>query len=121
MDSEHLLNDLAKKTFGYSGAYLLNIIHEAAIFSVRNGNEIIKEVDINDAFDKITRGISNKKILSIEQKRIISYHEAGHAIIGLYCDKVDFLKKITIFSSRNFIWYFIFCSINRPSRFWNAF
>lgn len=88
---------LASQTPGFSGADIANVCNEAALIAVRQNKEIIDARDFNEAIDKIVAG-TEKKTLAItpEEKKIISYHEAGHAIVGWMLKNVDPLIKISI-------------------------
>lgn len=88
---------LAKRTVGFSGADIANILNEAAILAVRGGREMIVMADIDEAIDRRIAGPakSNKHMLERERKQV-AYHEAGHAIIGLTLPNADKVRKITI-------------------------
>ena len=82
-EKENILQNLARKTSGMSGATLENILNEASIVAIRNKRTFISGEDIDEAFIKIILGISknDKKVLG-KAKELVAYHEAGHAIIG---------------------------------------
>ncbi len=88
---------LAKRTVGFSGADIANILNEAAILAVRGGREKIVMADIDEAIDRRIAGPakSNKHMVEKERKQV-AYHEAGHAIIGLTLPHADKVRKITI-------------------------
>lgn len=90
------LMQLAKKTAGLSGADLMNIMNEAAIFCVRNQRTSILNEDLEEAYEKVTIGLAKKKTLTEETKKIVAYHESGHAIIGEIFESFDSLSKVSI-------------------------
>lgn len=74
---------LAKKTHGFNGAHLANIANEAAIFAVRENSEIITSLHFDKAIERVIAGLESKNSKLIErEKRIVSYHEAGHALVS---------------------------------------
>ncbi|MBP5694266.1 MAG: ATP-dependent zinc metalloprotease FtsH [Bacilli bacterium] len=88
---------LAKRTVGFSGADIANILNEAAILAVRGNRELISMADIDEAVDRRIAGPakSNKSLIEKERKQI-AYHESGHAIIGLTLEHAQKVRKITI-------------------------
>ncbi|AGX89341.1 ATP-dependent zinc metalloprotease FtsH [Mycoplasma parvum] len=91
------LEEMARKTPGFSGAQLENVLNEAALLSVRFNKKTISTEEIDEAIDRVMAGPAKKgrKILFSEKKQI-AYHEAGHAIAGLYTDDGELVEKITI-------------------------
>ena len=88
---------LAKRTVGFSGADIENILNEAAILSVRAGRKEINMKDIDEAIDRRISGpAKSNKEFSEKDKRQVAYHEAGHAIIGITLENADTVRKITI-------------------------
>ncbi|HEY8895637.1 MAG TPA: ATP-dependent zinc metalloprotease FtsH [Niastella sp.] len=88
---------LATQTPGFSGADIANICNEAALIAARKKKEKIGRSDFLDAVDRIVAGLERKsKIISREEKKIIAYHEAGHAIISWLLPRVDPLVKVSI-------------------------
>lgn len=99
LDDNIDLMSIAKKTAGLCGADLMNIMNEAAIFCVRNGSDKINNEHILEAYEKISVGLAKKKTLTDDMKRIVAYHEAGHAVIGKYFSDItqfDKLSKVSI-------------------------
>ncbi|MGP8217407.1 MAG: ATP-dependent zinc metalloprotease FtsH [Bacteroidia bacterium] len=88
---------LAAETPGFSGADIANVCNEAALIAARLKKKLIDAKDFNEAIDKVVAG-TEKKTMAItpEEKRIISYHEAGHAIVGWMLKNVDPLIKVSI-------------------------
>ena len=95
--SDVSLESIAKRTPGFSGAQLENVLNEAAILSVRNNHTMISSGDIDEAIDRVMSGPAKKtKIRSEHSKRLTAYHEAGHAVIGLKVANAEVVQKITI-------------------------
>lgn len=91
------LENLAKRTPGFSGADLENVLNEGAILAVRDDRTEITMDDLDEAIDRVMMGPAKKsKKYSDEEKRLVAYHEAGHAIIGLKLKNADMVQKITI-------------------------
>jgi len=88
---------LAKRTVGFSGADIENIMNEAAILAVRNNEPMISLKDIDEAIDRRIAGpAKSSKGLSPVERKTVAYHEAGHAIVGLKLPHSDKVQKITI-------------------------
>ncbi len=91
------IHKLAEQTPGFAGADIANICNEAALIAARKGKEAVDMEDFQDAVDRVIGGLEKKnKIISPEEKRIIAYHEAGHAICGWYLEHAYPLLKVTI-------------------------
>lgn len=88
---------LAKRTVGFSGADIENIMNEAAILAVRNDEPMISLKDVDEAIDRRIAGpAKNSKGMNADERKRVAYHEAGHAIIGLKLEHSDKVQKITI-------------------------
>ena len=88
---------LAKRTVGFSGADIENILNEAAILAVRKNLDAVSMAEIDEAIDRRIAGpAKSSRMLSKEERKMIAYHEAGHAIIGLKLPHSDVVQKITI-------------------------
>lgn len=88
---------LASQTPGFSGADIANICNEAALIAARRKKEKVEAQDFLDAMDRIIAGLEKKsKIVSAPEKKIIAYHEAGHAIVSWLLEHVDPLVKVSI-------------------------
>lgn len=88
---------IAKRTVGFSGADLANILNEAAILAVRTNKEEVKIEDIDEAIDRRISGpAKSSKSLSEREKSMVAFHEAGHAIIGMKIPNSDKVQKVTI-------------------------
>ena len=91
------IHKLAEQTPGFAGADIANICNEAALIAARKGKEHVEMEDFQDAVDRVIGGLEKKnKIISPEEKRIIAYHEAGHAICGWFLEHAYPLLKVTI-------------------------
>jgi cell division protease FtsH len=88
---------LAEQTPGFAGADIANVCNEAALIAARNGKEAVDMSDFQDAIDRVIGGLEKKnKIILPEEKEIIAYHEAGHAICGWFLEHAYPLLKVTI-------------------------
>ena len=93
---------LSKRTVGFSGADLDNVLNEAAILAVREGKPEIDMADIDEAIDRRISGpAKNSKGLSEHERKEVAYHEAGHAVIGINLPYSDKVQKITIIPRGN--------------------
>ncbi len=90
------LNAIAQRTPGFSGADLANLLNEAAILTARRRKDEITMDEVNDAIDRITIGLSLTPLLDSKKKRIIAYHEIGHALLMTLLKHTDPLDKVTI-------------------------
>ncbi|MBC8173955.1 MAG: ATP-dependent metallopeptidase FtsH/Yme1/Tma family protein [Chitinophagales bacterium] len=88
---------LALQTPGFAGAEIANVCNEAALIAARRGKKFVEMQDFNDAVDRVIGGLEKKnKLISPEEKKIIAYHEAGHAICGWFLEHADPLVKVSI-------------------------
>ena len=91
------IHKLAEQTPGFAGADIANVCNEAALIAARKGKSAVDMSDFQDAVDRVIGGLEKKnKIISPDEKRIIAYHEAGHAICGWYLEHAYPLLKVTI-------------------------
>jgi cell division protease FtsH len=91
------IHKLAEQTPGFAGADIANVCNEAALIAARKGKNAVDMSDFQDAVDRVIGGLEKKnKIISPDEKRIIAYHEAGHAICGWYLEHAYPLLKVTI-------------------------
>jgi AFG3 family protein len=91
------IHKLAEQTPGFAGADIANVCNEAALIAARKGKEAVDMSDFQDAVDRVIGGLEKKnKIISPEEKKVIAYHEAGHAICGWYLEHAYPLLKVTI-------------------------
>ena len=88
---------IARGTPGFSGADLANLINEAALLAARRGRRVVTMDEFEAAKDKVMMGPERRSmVMTDEEKKLTAYHEAGHAIVGLYVPKHDPLHKVTI-------------------------
>ena len=88
---------LAAQTPGFAGAEIANVCNEAALIAARKGKESVEMIDFQDAIDRVIGGLEKKnKIISPEEKAIVAYHEAGHAVAGWFLEHADPLLKVSI-------------------------
>lgn len=91
------LKNLAQRTPGFSGADLANVLNEGAILAVRNHENLITQENLDEAIDRVIMGPAKKsKKYSEKEKWLVSYHEAGHAVVGLILEDADVVQKVTI-------------------------
>ncbi len=91
------IHKLAEQTPGFAGADIANICNEAALIAARKNKEAVDMSDFQDAIDRVIGGLEKKnKIISPDEKEIIAYHEAGHAICGWFLEHAYPLLKVTI-------------------------
>lgn len=91
------LKEIAKKTTGYSGADLANLLNEAAILAAKRGHKDITENDINDANLKVMMGAEKKsKVMTAAEKKLTAYHEAGHAVAARVVDDTQSVSTVSI-------------------------
>ena len=96
------LEDIAKITPGFVGADLENIVNEAAIHAARENREYIIMEDLDEAVDKIGMGLGQKsKIISSEDRKMLAYHEGGHALVASLIENTDKVHKVTIIPRGN--------------------
>ena len=91
------IRKLAEQTPGFAGADIANVCNEAALIAARKGKDQVEMDDFQDAIDRVIGGLEKKnKIILPEEKKIIAYHEAGHAVCGWYLEHAYPLLKVTI-------------------------
>ncbi len=88
---------IARRTPGFSGAELENTLNEAAILAVRKNRDKINMGDIDEAIDRVIAGPAKKsRLITAKEKKLIAYHESGHALIGLKLEGANIVQKVTI-------------------------
>lgn len=87
---------LARSTPGFSGADLANLVNEAALIAARKNKKIVEQAEFHDALDRIILGAERPLVLSDRDKRVIAYHEAGHAVVAHFTPEADPLRMISI-------------------------
>jgi len=97
LDKTVTLDNLAKRTPGFSGADLENLLNEAALLTVRRNKKAITMAEIDEATDRVLMGPAKvTKKYNDKEKKLVAYHEAGHAVLGLKLDGANEVQKITI-------------------------
>jgi cell division protease FtsH len=97
LGKEVSLQTLAKRTPGFSGADLENLLNEAALLAARRNKNLIEMIDCDEAIDRVMVGPERKSVvMSAKAKNIAAYHESGHAVLGGLLDKSDPIHKVTI-------------------------
>ncbi len=93
------LDELARRTPGFSGADLANLVNEAAILAARHNKKSVAPGDFNEAIDRVVAGPERRsRLITPEEKTIIAYHEGGHAVVQRVLPKCDPVSKVTIVS-----------------------
>ncbi len=96
------LKNIAQRTVGFSGADLENLLNEAALLAVRTNKNAISMTEIDEAHDRVMMGPAKKtKKYTDKEKRIVAYHEAGHAVIGIKLEHANVVQKVTIIPRGN--------------------
>ena len=97
LDESADLSEIARITSGCSGADLANIINEAALLAVRGGRKKVVMADLSEAVEKATIGLQKKsKVIREEERKVIAFHETGHALVSKFTKGADQVHKITI-------------------------
>ena len=108
IDSGVSLEAIAKRTPGFTGADLANLLNEAAIFAARRRKEAIAMTEINDAVDRVVAGMEGTPLMDSKAKRLIAYHEIGHAIVATFTPSHDPVEKVTLIprgQAKGITWY----------------
>jgi cell division protease FtsH len=87
---------VAQQTSGLTGADLANICNEAAIFAARRGASAIDDADFDSALERVIAGVQSRRVLNAHEKRVVAFHEAGHALCGELLPSVDRVHRISI-------------------------
>jgi len=97
LDKNADLNSLARQTPGFSGADLANLVNEAALLAARRNKESVTMVELQESIERVMAGPERKsRVISKQEKSIISYHESGHALLALVIPGADPLHKVSI-------------------------
>lgn len=97
LDKEVSIDVLARRTPGFTGADLANLVNEAALLSARYGKKYIRMKELEEAIDRVVAGPERKtRLISEKEKEIIAYHETGHALVGHVLPNTDPIHKISI-------------------------
>lgn len=90
------LEKIARQTPGFSGAELANLLNEAAILTARRRKDAVTMLEIDDAIDRVSIGLTKNPLLDSNRKRMTAYHEIGHALLTTVLENADPLNKVTI-------------------------
>jgi cell division protease FtsH len=91
------LKVLARRTPGFSGAQLANVINEGALLAARAGRETVEMKDLDDAIDRVTAGLERRsQVLSEPERRLVAYHELGHALVARFVEHADPVHRVSI-------------------------
>ncbi len=97
LDTEIKLKEIATRTPGFAGADLANLVNEAALLAARNRQEKVTQGDFNEAIERVVAGLEKKsRVLSDKEKKIVAYHEVGHALVGALMPGGGKVAKISI-------------------------
>ena len=96
LDSDLSLDSIARRTPGFTGADLANLLNEAAILTARRRKDSIGLAEIDDAVDRIIAGMEGQPLTDGRSKRLIAYHEVGHALVGTLIKDHDPVQKVTL-------------------------
>jgi cell division protease FtsH len=97
LESNLNLDVLARRTPGFTGADLANMVNEAALLAARQGKKQVGMEELEDAIERVIAGPEKKsRVISDYEKKLVSYHEAGHALLGHYLPHTDPLHKVSI-------------------------
>jgi cell division protease FtsH len=102
------LDAIARRTPGFTGADLANLLNEAAILTARRRKEAITMLEIDDAVDRVVAGMEGTPLVDSKSKRLIAYHEIGHAIVGTIIQAHDPVQKVTLVprgQARGLTWF----------------
>jgi cell division protease FtsH len=90
------LGRVAQHTSGLTGADLANLCNEAAILAGRNRRDFVAQSDFDDAFERVVAGLQSRKVITDHEKRVVAWHEAGHALVSELLPTVDKVQKVSI-------------------------
>ncbi len=96
VDKSVSLEAIARRTPGFTGADLANLLNEAAILTARRRKESITLLEIDDAVDRVVAGMEGTPLVDSKSKRLIAYHEVGHALVGTLLKEHDPVQKVTL-------------------------
>jgi cell division protease FtsH len=90
------LRVIAARTAGFAGADLANLVNEAALLAARHDKTAVDRLDFEEAIDRIVAGLEKKRVMSVRERRIVAFHESGHAIVATVLPGLDPVHKISI-------------------------
>jgi cell division protease FtsH len=106
--SDVSLEAIARRTPGFTGADLANLLNEAAILTARRRKDAVTMLEINDAIDRVVAGMEGTPLVDSKNKRLIAYHEVGHAVIASVLTNHDPVQKVTLIprgQARGLTWF----------------
>jgi cell division protease FtsH len=97
LDPEVDLRVLARRTPGFSGAQLANVINEGALLAARSGHDRVRMHDLEEAIDRVVAGLERRsQVLTDEERRLVAYHELGHAVVAQFVEHADPVHRVSI-------------------------
>jgi len=108
LDKNIRLENIAQRTPGFTGADLANLLNEAAILTARRQKKVTTSDEINSAIDRVIAGLEGVSLTDVKSKRLIAYHEVGHAIVGSLLKSHDEVQKVTLIprgAARGLTWF----------------
>jgi cell division protease FtsH len=90
------LERVARHAAGLTGADLANLVNESAILAGRNSRDFITQRDFDNAFERVVAGLQTRKVITAQEKRVVAWHEAGHALVSELLPTVDKVEKVSI-------------------------
>jgi cell division protease FtsH len=97
LDPDVDLKVLARRTPGFSGAQLANVINEGALLAARAGHDRVQMHDLEEAIDRVVAGLERRsQVLTDEERRLVAYHELGHALVALFVEHADPVHRVSI-------------------------
>jgi cell division protease FtsH len=90
------LKVVAARTAGFAGADLANLVNEAALLAARRDKTVVDMRDFDEAIDRVIAGLEKKRVMSVKERRIVAFHESGHAIVATALPGLDPVHKISI-------------------------
>jgi cell division protease FtsH len=105
------LKGIARQTSGLTGAELENIVNEAAIFAGRKSQDVLHQIDFEEAMERVVAGLQQRRVVTEKERRILAYHEAGHAVMSHLTGDLLPVHKVTIVSRGQALGY----TLNLPN------
>ena len=96
IDPSVSLEAIARRTPGFTGADLANLLNEAAILTARRRKEAVTDLEVDNAIDRVVAGMEGTALVDSKSKRLIAYHEVGHALVGTFVNGHDPVQKVTL-------------------------
>jgi cell division protease FtsH len=90
------LKVIAARTAGFAGADLANLVNEAALLAARRDKTAVERADFDEAIDRVIAGLEKKRVMTVKERRIVAFHESGHAIVATVLPGVDPVHKVSI-------------------------